>query len=359
MIEALRISNYRSLDSFNLTGLTPVNLLVGRNCSGKTSVLEAIELLGTGGSPAGVVRILQRRRELIFDPEAEAPRESTWDPGYLFPWHELKVNAEFQIVSTNGMSLRCVIEVLDDDPGAGALWVDRESPPSDAYLVLYVNDRPDPAARLRLSADGGLQVDRRVPASIRPDSELFPTRFVSTESLSNGEMLRLWDRIQIEGLTREVVHALQVLDPRISEIFFVSSARAAGPGPMVRHADWPAPVPIGSMGDGVRRMMGLTLAMLESRNGTVLVDEIDTGLHHSVLCDMWSVVLNAAHRLGVQIFATTHSSDCVDALASCLSRMGEAEKSRVSLHRLQEGGAIRYDADEIKEAAIRHIEVRG
>lgn len=57
-------------------------------------------------------------------------------------------------------------------------------------------------------------------------------------------------------------------------------------------------------------MLGLALAIVNARNGFLLVDEIDTGLHFSAMYDMWKLIWKTAKRLNVQVFATTHNSDC-------------------------------------------------
>ncbi len=69
-------------------------------------------------------------------------------------------------------------------------------------------------------------------------------------------------------------------------------------------------IPIGSLGDGIWRMLGLILVLVRSQDGVVLIDEIDTGLHFTVLSNMWKLVYETAKRLNVQVFATTHSNDC-------------------------------------------------
>ena len=74
-------------------------------------------------------------------------------------------------------------------------------------------------------------------------------------------------------------------------------------------------VPIGSMGDGIWRMLGLALSVVQSGNGILLVDEIDTGLHHTVMEDMWRFLYGCAKRYNVQIIAATHSWDCYHSLA--------------------------------------------
>ena len=115
-------------------------------------------------------------------------------------------------------------------------------------------------------------------------------------------------------------------------------------------------VPIGSMGDGVWRLLGIALSLVRAERGILLIDEIDTGLHYSVLVDMWRLVYETAKRLEVQIFATTHSRDCYEALAS----VAEAGRYDISLQRIERGKplAIAFSEAEIVQAAERGIEVR-
>jgi predicted ATP-dependent endonuclease of OLD family len=73
------------------------------------------------------------------------------------------------------------------------------------------------------------------------------------------------------------------------------------------------PIPLGSMGDGMRRILTLAMCAVNVENGFLLIDEIDTGLYYEVQADMWRLILETAQRLDVQVFATTHSWDCVSA----------------------------------------------
>ena len=90
-----------------------------------------------------------------------------------------------------------------------------------------------------------------------------------------------------------------------------------------------------------------------------MVDEIDTGLHHSVMEDMWRMVITTAKRLNVQVFATSHSQDCINSLGR-LHQIVPELAAQVSLHRLEKGlsQSVRYGPDEISTAALQEIEVR-
>jgi len=160
-----------------------------------------------------------------------------------------------------------------------------------------------------------------------------------------------------------VLRALQFLDGDIERI-----AAQANSGPayvtqtrggfIIKRKGWEQPVPIGSMGDGMWRMLAMAIAISQCKGGVLLVDEIDTGLHYTVMSKMWSLIYNTARELDVQVFATTHSYDCVYSLAQiCAS--AEAD-SAVTVQRVEPGRdwAVPYDQEEITMAATRDIEVR-
>lgn len=127
----------------------------------------------------------------------------------------------------------------------------------------------------------------------------------------------------------------------------------------VRLEDRGLPVPIGSLGDGIWRMLALAIALIQSENGVLLVDEIDTGLHYSVMVDMWKMVAETAQRRNVQVFATTHSRDCYESLAA-IAHEGVAAGSEVTIQRIEreKGRAIAYTEQEIIAAAKYGGEVR-
>ena len=71
MFRTLNLERYRSFESYELSDLTRVNLLVGKNNCGKTSILEAVDLLVSGGSPSVIEQCADRRGEMNLreDPE--------------------------------------------------------------------------------------------------------------------------------------------------------------------------------------------------------------------------------------------------------------------------------------------------
>ncbi|MBT3209492.1 MAG: ATP-binding protein, partial [Bacteroidetes bacterium] len=72
-------------------------------------------------------------------------------------------------------------------------------------------------------------------------------------------------------------------------------------------------IPINVMGDGIRRMLSLIVTIANMKNGCVFIDEIENGLHYKSLEILWRTVFEAAKEFNVQLFATTHSYECISA----------------------------------------------
>ena len=109
----------------------------------------------------------------------------------------------------------------------------------------------------------------------------------------------------------------------------------------------------------MNRMFGLALALVNAKDGLLLIDEIDTGLHYSVLPDMWKLVFEVARQLNVQVFATTHSWDCIQAFSQAQQEQTEADSLLLRLNNDNgEAYAEIYDKRQISIATRQTIEVR-
>ena len=114
------------------------------------------------------------------------------------------------------------------------------------------------------------------------------------------------------------------------------------------------------MGDGMKRVLGIVASLVSVESGILLVDEIDTGLHHEVLTDMWKIIFTTAATIGTQVFATTHSWDCVRAFHRAMQELPGEQPGL--LIRLERNGdqieTITYAPDELAIAVKQGIEVR-
>ena len=366
MIHSLTIEGYRAFQHFRMDGLGRVNLLVGTNNSGKTTVLEALYLLTSRGDPLALWNLLWRRGErLPGSTSTNTPPEL--DVCHLFYGHDARIGSKFVLSATNETPVRKVTftigEFKPSAPKDGALFDENEP----AGLALSVKGTPHPpVARIPLTRAGGIASDsfntsrrlRRRSATQGPP----PAQFITAESLDSDDLVAMWDKVALTPDEPLVMRALAFLDPNIERIASQAAAiryyQSHG-GFIIKLRNHERPVPIGTMGDGMWRMLALAIAITQCKGGVLLVDEIDTGLHYTVMSDMWRLILGAAKELDVQVFATTHSHDCIESLGEvCLTETDQSDL--VTLQRIEAGKStsVPYSQKEIIVASDREIEVR-
>jgi AAA15 family ATPase/GTPase len=100
--------------------------------------------------------------------------------------------------------------------------------------------------------------------------------------------------------------------------------------------------------------------MVNSKEGVLFIDEIENGIHYSIQEKLWEKLLELAEKLNVQVFATTHSWDCIDGFQRALNAFHDPSQGqllRMSM-RNDEITATSFDARELAIATRENIEVR-
>ncbi len=362
MLRDLTIQNYRCFKNFQVDGLAPVNLIVGMNNSGKTSLLEAIYLLVSQNDPQRLVEVLYNRGEIAeryigSRVPGEAVRRSTgYQVTHIFYGHRLRPGDAIHLKSKREQRLSLDMQ-LHAGARQAALTLFEETSETDistsslSLLFAYGNH---PILEVPVRDDGA--IDLRYFRFQRPD---LPHRFLTTNNLDFSQLAELWDGITLTPKEENVIAALQILEPTLERISF-TSRQTSNSGILLKLRKQNEPIPLGSMGDGMRRLLTLAASAVMAEEGVLLVDEIDTGLYYQTQNDMWRLLIETAQRLNVQVFATTHSSDCVRAFQEALDQ--SKDRSVGSLFRLSKRGekieAVSYTADELAVAIRQDIEVR-
>ncbi len=364
MYSSVLITGYRGLESFKLDGLGRINLLVGTNNSGKTSILECIELLRSAGNVHALTAILGRRGEWGYSSDEE--RHNYLDVTHLFANHKLPGKLVVKGISarTRGrISWNDHVIVTVTDPRTSQLpAVGEDSMEEDEPLALNVNwSDAREEFKAGVSSEGLLRWPRRM--SLFRDNASESVQLVRTSGMTTLDVVRLFDDIVLTEHEQHVTEALRIIDPSIERIASVGIERRPyvreGPGGVVLKLHGvPYRVPIGSVGDGMWRMLGLALALSNAKGGVLLVDEIDTGLHYSVMENMWRMVSERAVDLDVQVFATTHSRDCYESLAAVVRPDSDSPDTTIQRIDTRHRQAVRFSNDEVVAAAERGLEVR-
>ena len=364
-IESITLERFRVFRELTIRGLGRVNLITGKNNTGKSSVLEGLRLLANNAAPDVIYDILRYREENIEEAEEEghpADPDSLFQVSGLFHGFPLfSEDPEPIAISTSGksspMSMTIRLDWLSEKRDSdGIKWIplDKLEPDGIAALIVERQDRTNvyPLERFRY------------PYSMRrgrfgPSSETrMPCIFVSPYGGGGTGMLGpLWDKIALSDREKDVVEGLRIIDPQISAVSMVGST-SRKPTAIVRADNIERPVPLRSFGDGLNRLFGIILSLVNARGGLLLVDEFENGLHHTVQLDVWRTIFQLAQTLDIQVFATSHSWDAVEAFQKAAA---EAPEEGVLIRLARRGEDIIptvLSEDELAIATRDQIEVR-
>lgn len=370
-ISTLDIQQFRTFRRLQIEGMGRVNLLTGRNNTGKSSVLEALHILASDADLSVIRSILRDREEDMGETEESLPpleEESLFPLSSLFhgfPMFSEKLQP-IVIASSGGgerpmklsMKAGWFSEVREQD-GSRKLIAQQQNLFGEGLPALVVKaghtQRIVPLDNLR-------RYTYRVTA-LRSETmrePRLPCMFVSPYGGERTATLGpLWDKIALSNLEKDVVDALRIIDPRISAVSMVG-----GEGPrrkrtaIVRAEGIPRPVPLRSFGDGLNRLFGIILSLVNAKDGLLLIDEFENGMHYTVQADAWRAVFRIARRLDIQVVATSHSWDTIEAFQKAASEDREEGVLIRLLRRGEDIVATLFHEDELAVATRDRIEVR-
>lgn len=350
MFEHITIDNFRSIRHAALDGLKQINLFYGKNNCGKTSVLEAMFLL-TGQSSPFLPITVNNLRGLPVTKESDFSLEfynmNTANP--------IKLTA----IGENGRSLSISsFNSRDGQVELGQIGLDG----ANAQVFRY-------GLQLDFSLDGVPQIfhsriavesDSIDKARIEQDSryhERIPSQFLPSTYLLSLNVGPLWKQVVEQKLDKDVLDMLRIIEPRIVDVQLAGDVVLVDVGLQQR-------LPINVMGDGIRKCLTLVLIICLNKGGIVFVDEMENGLHFSVLPRLWQSLVKVATRNNTQLFVTTHSQDMLGSLYKALSGSDFMElKEHVAVHKLlrkedDELIALHYGFDQIGYVLDQNYEIR-
>nr|MDJ0676031.1 AAA family ATPase [Calothrix sp. MO_167.B42] len=310
--------------------------------------------------------------EYIWDDNGRGKREL--DIRHLFSGHEIKVGSEFSISGINDDIEEKMLVSIKNSSDFGSqksyeelqkiVWSVGKIETNKLFFSLnWTHGKKQEISTSPLSIiNNALALEY---ALMRINTGNIPaiTQFVTSSSLTTEKMIELFEQVVLTPEETLVEEALQTIEPKIERIAPVGykrfSSSESRTGFLVRLSDSNQRVPIGSMGDGIWRILGLALAIVCARDGFLFVDEIDTGFHFTAMSDMWKLIWKTAKKLNVQVFATTHNSDCWTSLAT-IARESEVAENEITIQRIEKDKqtAVAFTEREIVIAAERGIEVR-
>lgn len=306
-LNSLSIKNFRGINNLELNNLSNINILVGDNNCGKTSVLEAISLFQ---NPLEINNILtsccKRGRDIIsiFDLFLEMfPREN--------------INKNIEIIS----SINSVLYNLNIN---GKL-IERINP--NLYRCIENDEYFDENYFENRIFKGRIKVKKNTEVINEKEINLSEEKIQSTlGDLSNQIINMVYvspydylynrlidDTINVikSGEKEEVIKLLKILDNNIED-FNVLKSKNKPSSIYIKHSKYGF-MSLSSFGDGVKKILTLASAVVSAKNGILLIDEIETAIYKNILNNVFGWLLNACKIYKVQLIATTHSLEVIDA----------------------------------------------
>ena len=350
MNTSFSIENFRCFEGMTVEPLARVNIIAGKNNTGKSALLEALWMhsgpnipdLGLRLAAFRGVQAPDPRRLLLHDLFYNFEADRTIVLSCSGDWEGVERRLEIKSEPLDSADVAIPVPHAPWAIPRGAQEADL-SAVSDSEIIFdytdehgcnYVssarwarnfNQLPPPVESLpaiSFETAGLMSSQAKMPP--RPSSILLSSRSRS----NHQEDLVRFGEAELDGFSDRIVECLRVVEPRIKRLATI----AASPMPML-YADVGLSrlVPLGFMGDGVGRLLSMALAFHNARNGTLLIDEIENGLHHTVMCDVWKNLHWLSKRFNVQVFATTHSYECMVAARDAFAA---AEDDALLIHRL-------------------------
>lgn len=356
---SLRIEGFRVFRELSVEGLGDVNLVTGRNNVGKTALLEAVQLLSVTTARFTLVHaiaeLLARHGEFLRDASDPAELSSVRDarrldtralfrgrPSEPSPASLFTLSSPDPAAARLRVNWRRKADLVDISSGTAAIA------PGSSARVLAIEASDGLLASLDDDALVEWLTGQRDPRS----PPLVPANGIAPEVLTAW-----WDAVALTDAEAQIVACLNLAAP-IERIALVDAG--GGRVPFVRPRGEREPVPLRALGEGMGRLFSFALAAQRAqKSGVLLIDEIENGVHYSVLPDLWRFLFATARANGVQVFATTHSWDCIAAFAEVSAEDKESVGALVRL-REKQGDIVPtvFTEQDLAVVERQHLEVR-
>lgn len=360
MYRTFEIKNFRCFDEFKIENLERVNLIGGMNNVGKTALLEALFIyLGTYNLEL-TLRVNAFRGIEFTKVEFGQLSQTPWDS--IFRQFDVSQQAQLGGSSTTEEhrtvklklirqpdELAQVVRTLQPTVTNGSENVSLSTETSHVLCLEYVEDGNSNNYYMIFDQKG-------IHVSVVPPPPLPGVFLPARVRVPAGEDADRYGNLVRLKQEQAILDSLVVIEPRIRSLTTLPMGNSS-----VIYGDIGLRqlVPLPLMGEGINRLASIVLAIGNAKGGVVLIDEIENGLHYTILKDVWKAIGKAAREFNTQVFATTHSWECIVAAHQAFSET-EYDFRYHRLDRTSEGGirVVTYDQESLEAAKESNFEVR-
>lgn len=371
-MQSLYIKQFKNIRELSIDKLGTVNLIVGKNNVGKSTILEAVAIYLSNGSEPTLKSLLKNRGEtiaMLSSAEDDSDYESIVKGHYisLFMGREENYESNYSIIIGDGQNEKDRVVINQVYVG------ERSEKRADGLNVLAREVIPENVINQRqsdfLTIRKGLMIQSVEGKSLILYANKFPSytykykcnfQYVHTSDFNNDDNAALFDKIALSPEEDYIIQALNIIDPAINKLNFINNESLKSERiPVVSTKGSDKRYRLSSMGDGINRILTIILALLNCKDGVLLLDEFETGLHYSVQEKLWDIIFMLSEKLKIQVFVTTHSNDCINSFVK--SKINATVNGQViRLEKQQDDICAKVfdDNDDLKFLTDNSIEIR-
>ena len=349
-LKKMEITNFRGLRDVSLDNLGLVNVLVGGNNVGKTTVLEALFLLTGNGNPENFILIQNHIRHLLI--------KNTEGFEYFSHNLDLKTGMELKLSLTDNSSLTISLDnkgknnnISSSRPLVAQDSISLNQEARELFLKRQYkkNGKTKEDVRVIFNGDKGISVDNSF-LSDNPFNN--NASYISSKSLVGMDT---YNYILQHNLEPRLIEYLKQFDSRIRNIKMIGE---------FLHVDigLAKTLPITMMGDGLAHNIGILATMLMSDTKIILLDQLEDGLHHTAPEPLLKAILELAKKENKQVFITTHSIEMLQKFKAVLDEQKDMQ-DKFCLYALQRDKddlvrSYRYSYSQFEAGIRNNWEVR-
>ncbi len=328
MFETVEINNFRALRRFKLEDTRHFNLLVGPNNTGKTSVLEALCIHSNPLNLNTLGNVIAGREDIVHADGGNGLEQIKWLFSVIGKQHQSLLSIKGKWL---GRLHETSIELSVKNPSLFAAGNTSKLLPGGITLgsmtLCHVKNEGPPAIATIPFITGKPLVSEDPPSATMPGI-LFGSTMKSTANVRT----RLYNNAVLAGFDGECLVKIKELDSSILDIRILPSLNEEFD--LFVHHQQIGFTSLTNFGGGLQKIYLLLLSLASCKNGILLIDELESAIHVSALNNFLDWLIRFSKQLNVQIFATTHSLECLDAVLY----NDQLETNELSIFRLHRKG---------------------
>ncbi len=346
VFDKLHIKEFKGINDLTIENLGQINFIVGKNNGGKSTILDALYILCKKGDPRSI--------EDIYNVRSAAIKKGD-DLRFLFPKSNLNIYPIVEGLTTSTNTFVCLQAYNGDIKDGNIIKESGVDLPVNGVRIIC--DKIENNRDYTIKSDiFSLMVKRKSDDSIdyrfAKNIKSIPVLYVPTGATFNDVLELAKDAMMTKKFQSKVLSLLKEIEPRIMEYFILEGDIYF----MLDGLD--KSMNLKSMGEGFVKLFGIILAIISTENGVCLIDEIENGLHHSILSTIWEHLINASNEYNVQLFITTHNAEILKTITFA-SQKGDIKIHRIEKNEDQSHIALTYDRKSLEKMIMNDNEIRG